>query len=527
MDHVWGGLRNAFAFIGTVLLGSSLSFGLYHVWDLEPRWIVVIFIAIAAVGITMCFAREFSDFLLIVTFFSLPFATFTKWLLVSGPAEQNQGGSIIGTFGIGLIDFLLIGLYLSWFYRVFLARIQEIPRLYLLDGLIILYMIAYFLAAIGSHKTDHAFGANEYLLKHVMFYFYVSRNLRERHMPWLLAAFAFTISIEVPLTTYQYYTGKLVGLALDKGAGGSQLNTEYEVPGVEAARATGTSTDSHMLGDFVGAILPFALVLLFTPRLRPLVKLGCFAASGGALLVVILTLSRTAWVATAVVLPIGVILILFVWRERQVVPALAGSMLLVAVVVPFVAGTVYERFANSPSGTITTRFDQFKVAWYIFTLYPLFGVGPNNYPDALKRYDYIGMVDTAEGDEVQEELLPVHNGFLLHSAESGLIGLGAYLAILIDVSWILLSTVRARRDIAGRLALAALLGIFTIELNDQFIVGFHNPDVFIMFWLLVALAAVLPRLPLGAGAVLLAPGSRASGPARGGMTAGGPATAGR
>lgn len=525
MSYVSGMIRNALVLLAIMLLGASLSLGLYHVWSLETRWIIVIFVGIAGVAISMCFAREFSDFLIIVTFFSLPFAAFTKWLLLSAPAEENQGGALIGTLGIGMIDFLLVGLYMSWFYRIFIARIQQIPRLHLLDGLIIFYMIAYFLAAIGSHRSAEAFGANEYLLKHVMFYFYVSRNLKERHLPWILGAFFFTIAMDLPLSTYQYYTGKLVGLALDKGAGGSQLNTEYEVPGLESAsRATGTSTDSHMLGDFIGAMLPFALVLLFTPRLRPLVRLACLAASGGALLIVILSLSRTAWITTAVVLPIGVILILFVWRERQVVPALAGLLLLTAAVTPFAAETVYNRFANSPYGTISTRFDQFKVAWYIFTLYPIFGVGPNNYTNALKSYDYIGMIDKSESDEIHEELLPVHNGFLLHAAEVGIVGLFAYLAILTHTMWRLFSAVRARRDIVARLALAALLGIMTIEINDQFIVGFHNPDVFIMFWLLVALAAALPRLPNGAGAILLTPRSRAA-PARAGLATSRPASA--
>jgi hypothetical protein len=40
-------------------------------------------------------------------------------------------------------------------------------------------------------------------------------------------------------------------------------------------------------------------------------------------------------------------------------------------------------------------------------------------------------------------------------------------------------------------------------LNDQFIVGLHPPEVFITFWLLVALSVALPRMPHGAAAFLL------------------------
>src|SRR5439155_25172645 len=128
--------------------------------------------------------------------------------------------------------------------------------------------------------------------------------------------------------------------------------------------------------------------------------------------------------------------------------------------------------------TITTRFDEFKVAWYIFTNYPLFGVGPANYIHALATYDYIGMVNIdPETGQFAPELLPVHNGILLHLAEVGIFGLLAYLAVLTNAVARLFAVIRARRDTPGRLALAALLGIMTIVLNDQFIVGFHQPDV--------------------------------------------------
>ena len=276
-----------------------------------------------------------------------------------------------------------------------------------------------------------------------------------------------------------------------------------------------------MLADYLGALLPFALVLLFTPKLRPILRSVCVAASVAALLTVVMTQSRTGWVSTASVLSVGVILILVLWREHQVLPALAGLLLMAAVMAPFVASFIYERFHNSPQETITTRFDEFKVAWYIFTQHPLFGIGPANYIHALKTYDYIGMVeiDPVTGG-FEPELLPVHNGTLLHLAEVGIFGLLAFFSILINVAWRLFSTMRMRRDIPGRLALAALLGLMTIVLNDQFIVGLHQPEVFLTFWLLVALSVALPRMPHGAAAFLLAPPRRLARPAIAGLAAG-------
>src|SRR5207253_10811804 len=102
MNHASGKGRNALAFLVTVLLGAAMSLGLYGVWDLEWRWIAVVCVGIAGVAVSMCFARKFSDFLIVVTLFSLPFATFTKWIFASDTGELYQG-ALIGTFGIGLI----------------------------------------------------------------------------------------------------------------------------------------------------------------------------------------------------------------------------------------------------------------------------------------------------------------------------------------------------------------------------------------------------------------------------------------
>lgn len=493
--------------LAPVLLGSTLSLALYQAWQLDNRWAAVVFIAITAIALAMCFARFFSDFLLVTILFCLPVATFIKWFFPGGFDEQEYPAlAAHGVLGIGLIDFLLAGLYLSWFYRIFISREAELPRLHLLDALVLWYVCANLVAAIGSHSMAAGIGSTEYLAKNALFYFYMSRHLNERQLPWLLAAFVFIIAIETPLSSYQFATGRLTGLALNKGAGGSGLNWEYQVPGIENySRATGFSYDSHVLGEFVGALLPFPLVLSFMPRLRTPVRLACLAASGGALLVVFLSLSRTGWVATAATLLFGIVLIVFVWRERQVVPVLAGLTSLAALLTPFVANFVYQRFAQSPVSTVTARFEMFDVAFGVIKSFPLFGVGPANYTHALRLYDTYGFLDFDQSGRLVHALLPVHNSFLSVAAELGIFGLLAYVSVLTVAAWRLFSMTRARRDLPARLALGALLGLMTIVLNDQFNAGFREPDVFLLFWLLVALSAALPRLPLGAGALLVAP----------------------
>jgi O-antigen ligase len=498
--------RNASTFLCVALLGSLLSLILDRAWELDTRWTAIVFLAVVAIGISLCLVHIFSDLLLRILLFCLPFAVFVKWIL-PGDVDPRSYGALAahGVLGVGLIDFILIGLYMSWFYRIFVVREERLPQLTVIDGLVLWFFLANLLAAIGSKSMAAGFGSTEYLLKNIMFYFYVSRHLEERHLPWVLAAFAFTIFIEAPLSAYQFRTGHLVGLALDKGAGGGALNEQYVVPGTEGySRATGTAYDSHTLGEFVGALLPFALVLFFTPRFRPVLKLGCLVAGAGAVLVVVLSLSRTGWLASAVTLALGVVLIVAVWRERQVIPALAGFVALAVLAGPFLAPVVYERFANAPVETVTTRFDMFNVALHIFGQHPVFGVGPANYSVALREYDFLGMQVLENGQAVQQ-LAPVHNSFLCLAAEIGGFGLLAYLCLLTTATWKLFSLACSRNDIPGRFALAAVLGLATIVLNDQFNASFREADVFLTFWLLIALSVALPRLRPDAGEILMAP----------------------
>ncbi len=507
---------NGMRFLGVVLLGCVLSFVAYQVMEeLTARWIVVLLLALLGVAVAISLHRIFSHFILIVTLFCIPLATATKWFLPGGYApDEEYALTYSGQFSIGLIDALLIGLYMSWFYRIFINRQQPLPSLILLDWLIVWFVLAHLLATIDSFDPVAGLGSTEYLLKHVLFYYYMSRHVDERYLPWVLAAFAFTIVIDVGLSSIQFTTGKLVGIAYDKGAGSSLLNRQYTVPGIETySRATGTSYDSHNLGEFVGAILPFALVLSLTPRLRPGLRLACIAAFGGALLVVILSLSRTGYVASSIALTTGILLILGLWRERHVLPILAGSIIVVALAVPMVAPFFYERFANSPKGTIIMRFLEFEDAWNMYLLYPVFGVGPAHYVHLYKDHN-----------PYHFQVGPVHSSFLWLAVESGIVGVAAYTAIIVNASWRLFSLARRRTDIPGRLGLAALIGLMTIVINDQFNAGFREPIVFLMFWFLIALSVCLPRMAPGAGAILLAPSRRSPGPtpgiAIGGATAG-------
>jgi hypothetical protein len=490
------GTTHALRFCAVAALGFAFSLALYQVWDLETRWLGATVVGVAGVGIAMCFAEVFSDFVLIAFLFTLPLVSFSKWFWPENITGDDRGVLIYsGVSGIGLLDLILIALYLSWFYRIFVIRSEPLPGRGLLDLFVVWFIAANLIATIGSPHPAYGLGVVEFLLKYAVLYFYLSRNLHARHLPWLLGALAFAIALEAGLGAYQASTGKLLGIALDKGAGGDSLDYQYSVPGTEEKkRATGTCYDSHSLGLFVSMMPPFPLVLCCTPWVRTGYKLLFGLMAGLAFLTVYLSLSRSAWSATAIALPIGVVLILSIWRERQVIPVLATGFFVIAVIAPFAAGYVYERFANSPYGVMQERFDGYQLGLRVWSKYFLLGYGPGNWTDALQKFDYLWI-----------DVLPVHNVALSLATETGLIGLIGFFGIVITALWRLFALIRARRDLAARMGMAAFLAILANLLAGLTDPTQREPNTFAMFWLAIALSVALPALPEGAGAFLMTP----------------------
>jgi O-antigen ligase len=467
--------------LAVVVLASLFSLGLYQLWDLKTRWFVVSVAAIAMVAVAMCMVSVFSDFLMIVFFFVLPLVSFGKWFWPNVDTLTDRGNLVYGgILGLSLIDFLVVGFYLSWFYRIFVARTQPFQRLHPLDLLIIAFVFVQLLATIGAVQPIFGLESTEYLLKHVLLYFYISRNLRPSHLPWMVVAVCSAIFIEASLSVYQHHTGKLLGFALDKGAGSTTLNYQYSVPGLTQTRATGTSYDSHALGDFVGMLLPLPLVLALTPWVKPLLRimLGVIAALG--LFAVVLSFSRSAWLGSAIALSIGVALFLIVWQEGTIIPVLAICGLLFLVSSPWTAKVIGDQFKHARYSTLETRFEQYEVALTIWTTHPILGVGPGNYIYSLRRYDYFWLQE-----------LPVHDVMLWIAAETGIVGLLIYLGIVFGAMKRLFRVAWRRKDLTGRIAMGALIGLLAYFFDGLTDPLFREPNVFATLWLLIALAVSL------------------------------------
>jgi hypothetical protein len=470
----------------TMVSGALVAALLYRVWSLPTRYIAAIAIGVVLVSISAFFLRRFSDFLLVAFFFSIPLTAFIKsFLLTSSGYGAELRGILLysGIIGIGLPDLLILGLYGTWFLRIFATRSAPFPRLEKNDLLVGLLVVAYLASVPGTPDRWAAWFAVVYLLRFVLVYFYVSRNFERRHIPWMFLAFFVIIFLETGLATFQYATGRLVGLAMDRGAG-VRLDEQYTVPGIEHRnRATGTCYESHTFGLFMAMLAQYAFVMISSRYYGSRYRLFGAALFTLATVSVLVSFSRSAWISLAIAVSIGWWVHLYRWREKQILIPTMAIGVVVILLSPWALTIVIERFVGKGTELLLARFDQFPVAWSIWRDHFLFGYGVGNYMEALKLYNVQGVIE-----------LPVHNAFLWLGAEAGVVGVTAFFSIALTAmvrSW---KVARAHRDPTCRVALAVSCGIVAYLIDGLTDPLYREPGIYMMFWVSVALSVALVRI---------------------------------
>jgi hypothetical protein len=493
-----GALRRVRKDMGiTAVLGSLFALGLYRAWQLETRYFVALAAGIVLLSLGMASFGRLADFLLYLLVFNIPMAGFQKWLFMEAEVVHVKG------VAISLAEFLIVGLYATWFVRVFVTREQPLPRPNGIDALIFMLFVAHTVSLVGAPRKSLGILATIYLVRYALAYFYLAHNLERRHLRWIAVAILAAIVLESGLGFMQGSLGVGVGLGRSKGADAEGRGEQYEVPGIEEVeRAEGTLYDSHALGLYLAMMLPLAFTLTLSRSLRP----GERFASGAALVVGLagaaVTWSRSAWLALAVaaLLTLGV---LVMWREARALRNLTVLLLVFTLLSPWAYHYVYVRLVSAPSDIMGARYRMNWVALRMWEHAPLFGVGAGNYMQVLPSFQ----------DGVAPEL-PVHNVFLWIASEMGLLGVVSFFGIWIAALRRLWKVIRERRDLDSLVALGVLGGLCAYFVDGMTDPMFMDPVPYFLYWVFIGLSVALsrPRLeraPAGAPARVGAPAGAA------------------
>jgi len=255
--------------------------------------------------------------------------------------------------------------------------------------------------------------------------------------------------------------GGVVGLIAVLHGGSQELAAGGSVA---TNRAQAGFDQPNLLAFFLVLALPVGLVAGM--RGPPLRRLPLLVATGLAFAGLLLTLSRGGIIGTAVAL-----LVLLFWTTFRRV--FVGLLVLLAIFAavnanPLAKSTevsvVQQRLATIGGGQETTtnpRIRIWKQTPSIIGDHFVLGVGVGNFPVVAPRY---GLVDP-EGLPYEH----AHNLFLTFAAETGLIGLAAFVWFVVAIARTAISTLGRRAASEFPLALglaAALTGLLATGMTD-------------------------------------------------------------
>jgi O-antigen ligase len=279
------------------------------------------------------------------------------------------------------------------------------------------------------------------------------------------------------------------------------------------SRSLGSFPHPNSLAMYLNCIMPIILSVLLSDLFPRKVARFAMAAIGLGVVGVVFTKSRAS-----LVLMIGAFVLLtmisMAWRPsgHKVKLALAGALASV------VAGSVFlpkiiDRFENAPKQSAETRAFFNEAARAMAADKPL-GVGLNAYSWMLANskyywYVYSDMLDTEDPDGFQESkqgqsrLGTAHHIYYLFAAETGWIGMWAFIALIGRFYWKTFLLWFKTKDVYLKsILLGMLFGMGTIHVQGLLEWIFRQTPIFYLFCvmsgLMVALGG-LKSIPAAAG----------------------------
>jgi O-antigen ligase len=186
-------------------------------------------------------------------------------------------------------------------------------------------------------------------------------------------------------------------------------------------RIGGTVGSPNFAAAYLSISLASAAGILFTNLGRTLKWLAASVLGIGGV-ALIFTFSRGGWMAVA--LAITMICLVY-WRQRRfsLKAPIAVILILGLLYLPF-QNVISARLFGDDKGSAESRIPLMKLAFRIVEDNPVLGVGANNFTVVMDRY--------LTSDFRVGWLFAVHNKYLLVLAETGIAGLLAFLAFVID-----------------------------------------------------------------------------------------------
>ncbi len=385
--------------------------------------------------------------------------------------------------GISAVDILLCFLYLAWIFRLMQPqkpghkeRVVWPYGSWFIWGFMLWGAFSMFNAENRQLSLFLLFG----FLKAFLLFFYIANNIKTRRDLWLVVqCLILGLIAESLLGLAQQAAGRNLGLS---ALGERTIEKEVSIAGEKIFRIGGTLGHPNYFGGYLTSVLP--LIYAFTQiRLPPLARILAMFSLALGTVVLVLTYSRSAWLASFAALGF-----LFVYqmiksgKQLPVIPTVIAVLLSMAVLTPLMP-QIKARMEEDDRGSTSSRIPQVKMAWSMIKDHPVIGVGLNN--NGLVSHLYETYVEEQSGNKRVFEYQAIHNVFLALTAETGIPG------ILWLISFVVITVRQGRKKItsiqdpvAKTILFGMLVSLIARIPHDAFHTGNLAANTF--FWLYAA-----------------------------------------
>jgi len=330
--------------------------------------------------------------------------------------EKDAAVGALGGLSISATTVALAGLYVSWFIQTSIRKDFSLRSSLQINLPLFLYITVSALSVSVAQDVPLALFEVTLLLESGLLFLYVANVVRTRRdvlfvVSLLLIACLLesVIMTAMRVTVTPSTTWDLpIHLRADWAAHGTFM------------RIGGTVGSPNVAAGYLSISLALAASVLFTNLPRAYKVLAMWVLGLGSV-ALILTFSRGGWIA----LMLAVALLSFgAWRRRglSLKMPIATAAVLLLLLLPF-HSLVSTRLFGDDSGSAESRVPLMNLAFRIVEANPVLGVGANNFTVVMNRY--------LSPEFRQGFLFAVHNKYLLVLAETGLVGLLAFLAFLL------------------------------------------------------------------------------------------------
>ena len=261
-------------------------------------------------------------------------------------------------------------------------------------------------------------------------------------------------------------------------------------PGQNVISTLGNTT---YFAGFLVALLPLMLSRLVLAE-KQIQKIECCALLVLVLYTLIRTESRSGWFAAV----LGIFLFILMNFQTKKVRIAALTLMVVgcAIIVALFHGIILRRlegaFVMDPTSSVPRRLFIYQGAWRAFLSSPLLGNGIGNFLVFLPKFRAPGYWMFQS-----EDLVPhAHNEFLEIASESGLLGIAAFLAVLLIFIIIVRKNLRSLQGSQRTIFVGFTAAIISILADNLLSMNLRTIPVAAVFWIILGAASQYEKTAL-------------------------------